>query len=248
MPAQPPVGLSFTRSKQDDGLLQFVAGMALVNVSGVLCWSEKAHVFECPTAVEYEKSWTERFDPVFGRVASWNMFSTGAEFLLKGLLLSYDMPIRGRKKVRNYPQATTAAGIQSWAGSYAQNAHDVMWVPIYGELGKVIGAPLQQLFGALEQKKPDNQTAQFYADRDLVSAAYDLLRGSIRNRDAHAYVPNVRNAHQPLREALLLPALNALAKWMPYSREFLSASYANRQSLVAKTSAGALDMHAPYPD
>jgi hypothetical protein len=242
-----PAGLNFTRSKQDDGLLQFVAGIGLVDVSGVLRWSHEMHNFECPTDADYQKFWEKHFDAVFGRVASWNTFSTAAEFLLKGLLLSYEIPIRKPKKVKNYPKSTLAADVQLWAKNYA-SSQDKKWVPTYGTLSDLLHEPMQQLFAKLDLKNPVDQSQQFIADRDLIFAAYDLLRGSIRNRDAHAYVPNVRNAHQPLREALLLPALNVLTKWMPYERRFLSESYANRKALVAAAGAEALEIGAPYED
>lgn len=240
--------MNFKRSKTDDGLLQFLAGIGLVNCSGVLRWSEAINMFECPPDAEYKTFWETRFDPVFGRVASWNMFSTGAEFLLKGLFLSYDLLNRRTKGVRNYPTLTQPSAVKIWAENYKANSHDTFEVPQYGTLAQLIPDKGAQLFKILDLKRPAGQKPEFKAECDIVFAAYDLLRDTIRNRDAHAYVPNVRSAHQPLRQAVLLPALNAIAKWMPQDRTFISECYANRQALVDGASGSALAVGAPYPN
>jgi len=38
---------------------------------------------------------------------------------------------------------------------------------------------------------------------------------TIRNRDAHAYVPNVRDNHFWMVQDVFMPALNLLVKWIP---------------------------------
>ena len=205
-------------------------------------------MFECPTNADYETFWKTRFDPVFGRVASWNMFSTGAEFLLKGLFLSYDLLDRSKKEVRNYPVSTQPSAVKTWAENYKSNAQDTFMVPQYGTLAQLLPKKADQLFDILDSIRPAGKEPEFKADCDIVFAAYELLRDTIRNRDTHAYVPNVRNAHQSLRQAVLLPALNAIAEWMPQDRAFLSNCYATRQALVNGAGAAALAVGAPYPN
>jgi hypothetical protein len=45
-------------------------------------------------------------------------------------------------------------------------------------------------------------------------AAYTLVARSIRNRDAHAYIPNVRDQHQSLVPVLFTDVLNLLIAWV----------------------------------
>jgi hypothetical protein len=49
-------------------------------------------------------------------------------------------------------------------------------------------------------------------DQELVRAAFELLRDSIRNRDLHSFALNVRAANFPAVERLLIPALNILMR------------------------------------
>jgi len=52
-------------------------------------------------------------------------------------------------------------------------------------------------------------------DRATLLAAYGLLASTIRNRDAHAYVPNVRDYHFPLVGQLFARCFNLLVSWLP---------------------------------
>jgi hypothetical protein len=47
-------------------------------------------------------------------------------------------------------------------------------------------------------------------EKDFVYASIDLLRGTIRNRDAHRYAQNERAIHFHLVPNLLVPAFNIL--------------------------------------
>jgi len=51
--------------------------------------------------------------------------------------------------------------------------------------------------------------------QELLLAVYRLLASDIRNRDAHAYVPNVRDAHFNLVPARFAPCFNLLVSWLP---------------------------------
>jgi len=44
---------------------------------------------------------------------------------------------------------------------------------------------------------------------------YQLLARTIRNRDAHAYVPNVRDDHYSLVPDLFSECFNLLTSWLP---------------------------------
>lgn len=62
--------------------------------------------------------------------------------------------------------------------------------------------------------------------------AFVLLTRMIRNRDAHAYVPNVRNQHEDLLVDMFVPAFNTLVDWMPRPPVQIAESYRKRKTLV----------------
>jgi hypothetical protein len=78
---------------------------------------------------------------------------------------------------------------------------------------------LADLIAINDATKPLNRllaAKQASADeRALVVAGIRLLAKTIRNRDAHAYVPEKRAAHFRLVPELFVPILNLLAKWLP---------------------------------
>jgi hypothetical protein len=47
-----------------------------------------------------------------------------------------------------------------------------------------------------------------------LDAAYNFLALTIRNRDAHAYVPSVRDAHHYLVAALFAECFNLIVSWL----------------------------------
>jgi hypothetical protein len=59
-------------------------------------------------------------------------------------------------------------------------------------------------------KAPIDSIEALGDERELVSAAMKLLTATIRNRDAHRYVPNVRAGHFMAVPRLFVPAFNAL--------------------------------------
>ena len=50
---------------------------------------------------------------------------------------------------------------------------------------------------------------------NLLLAAYSLLASTIRNRDTHAYIPNVRDHHLSLVNDLFAGCFNLLVSWLP---------------------------------
>jgi hypothetical protein len=63
------------------------------------------------------------------------------------------------------------------------------------------------------------QSAQASAEeRQTITSAYKKL-AAIRNRDAHAYIPNVRTDHFEVVSTSIVPCLNLLTSWLPYGVE-----------------------------
>jgi hypothetical protein len=85
-------------------------------------------------------------------------------------------------------------------------------VPHFGHLGNLCYSPNQRP-AALEVLS--SILSMPNDDRRMLIAAYRLLAGTIRNCDAHAYLPNERDAHFWLVEDLFAPSLNLLVSHLP---------------------------------
>ncbi len=55
-------------------------------------------------------------------------------------------------------------------------------------------------------------------EQQTITSAYKRL-AAIRNRDAHAYIPNVRTDHFEVVGTSIVPCLNLLTSWLPYGVE-----------------------------
>ena len=194
--------------KTTDGKLQIAASVSLLQNSMLVCWKSDSAEFVPVDSANFEGSW-QKIDPAFGRLISWINFSAGAEFLAKGVCLLRGIEIRTRLKVPAYP----AGDIATWASNYRLGKPATIEVTSFGTMGNLLNGPLQLLcciVGAPEQ------------DRKLVLASYDLLSRSIRNRDAHAYVRNVRDSHFSLVSECFTKCLNLLVSWIPYDRSVIN--------------------------
>jgi hypothetical protein len=176
----------------DDGWEQIRAGLALIQWSGLATWDDARCTLDPADPQIFERSAGEVHSE-FGRVISWIVFSVGTEYLVKGICL-----LRGLIQVRERPVLRPpfpSEDIQSWVRlvcNKQQAAYES--VISFGTLGDM---PLEKLVKDLPE-------------RDLAWAALELLRQSIRNRDAHRYMRNVRAAHFRAVRELLVPASNAL--------------------------------------
>jgi hypothetical protein len=84
----------------------------------------------------------------------------------------------------------------------------------FGTLGDLIGkngkkGKLGHLADAVQANDQQQQ---------LVMRAYKEL-AAIRNRDAHAYIPNVRANHFEAVSTTFVPCFNLLTSWLPYDFE-----------------------------
>lgn len=75
----------------------------------------------------------------------------------------------------------------------------------FGTLGDLYQIGLRRLFEVVNA--PESQ-------RQLIIDGYKYLTSEIRNRDAHAYVPNVRDNHFHDIEDRFVPCFNLLASWL----------------------------------
>jgi hypothetical protein len=230
---------NYARSRQEDGQMMLAAAVALINRSSLLRWDGVGGFVKVERDI-FDQAWQE-VDPVFGRTVLWNMFSVGAEMLLKGVLLC-----NGRDKVRKEPKEVLrypgASDIRMWATQVASDQGPKDDAPDYGTL--------RDLVGSNRRKTTEKPLASFLVDRhamddeaDLIWSVYALLGSAIRNRDAHAYVPNVRDAHFDLADTLFRPAFNLLLAWLPLGGKTLAAYLDEGRRLV--DTAGAAVTSAP---
>lgn len=194
-----------------DGRLQVTAGAILLDRSRLIRWDSDSARF-CPESREVFENACKDIDSVFGRLVSWINFSAGAEMLVKGICLLHEVEIRSIIKVPNYPDSK----ITEWITEYVSNwkSHGILEVTNYGTLGSLwagqrnntVDPPLHRLFAKVDANQHD---------KDLLLAAYRFLATTIRNRDAHAYVPKVRDNHLSLVSDLFFECFNLLASWLP---------------------------------
>jgi hypothetical protein len=203
-------------SSETDGRLQVLAGTALLRHSNLVSWHEAQSEFVAVPRETFEHVHRTMVDPVFGRLICWISFSTGAEMLAKGLCLLHPIgEFRTERKVPAYPLGDVDSWVeQYWRGGGIQGMVSVTHFGTLGDLSytgkRKNGAQNVPLLDKL-CKSAGASSAQ----RDKLIAAYQLLGRSIRNRDAHAYVPNVRDAHYHLVPELFAECFNMLISWLP---------------------------------
>lgn len=190
----------------NQGIVQFSAGASLVVSSGLLNWDAGLRQFATGHHADFERHWTG-FNKVYGRAAMWNIFSTGAELMLKGFLIKKGELAAEPKKVLAWP---ANKNLGDWALQTLKTPYQKRPTqPAYG-YGTISGA----LTNFRKYKRLDTAAklnALPAATPDVfVAAAYELLRDSIRNRDTHAYVPNVRAKHEWLANGVFMKAFNTL--------------------------------------
>jgi hypothetical protein len=194
-----------------DGRLQASAGISLLEASQLLRFDEGRFV---PVGHdEFEATWP-RVTPAFGRLLCWMNFAAGAEMLAKGVCLCRHVEVRFPKDVPDYP----SGDIHIWAAAVhagKPSATTTVSTISYGTLGNLLdtnyhklklGPAFPRLFATIKGSEQE---------QNLVFAAYYVLAKTIRNRDAHAYRPKVRDNHFWLVPDLFVEALNILVSWLP---------------------------------
>ena len=218
MPRIPEPG--FSRSQIDEGELQLLAGISLIESSGLVRWNTRDGKFDDGDDLPaFDKRW-QKMNLAFGRVILWHTFATGVEYFLKGMLLLNGEEVRfveADKRKLDFPHVD-GPSLKNWADKF------FVQPPVppkseaisFGQLGDIVGDPakFKRISARYRPEAPD-LAAAFDAEMRLAYAGLNLLRDSIRNRDAHAYIPNVRNGNFALIRPLYLPALNIVLSWVP---------------------------------
>lgn len=219
------------RDHMIDGRLQVTAALSLLERSGLVEWIPENARFKPVDRNAFEFYCQKSIDPVFGRLICWISFAAGAEFLAKGMCLVHAVEIRSEQDVPTYP---TIEAIHQWASNFRSNWKQggTVRTTHFGTLGglthddRKTGVPsaitrLCKTVGASAKES------------ELLHAAYELLRRSTRNRDAHAYVPNVRDSHYYLAAELYCICFNMLVSWLPGGAITLNAWKAEARAFIS---------------
>ena len=194
---------------KEDGLIQLTAAIRLLNASGLLVWRPELSKFGC-TAESCFECKNRKLDEEVGRLICWMTFSAGAEFLAKGVCLVYEIDSFRSNKHEAF--ATPEKVTENWMKEVADGNLQRETTVSYGTLNDLLNEKkgTQGALGALFQRVKASESAKIE-----IRAAYKFLQKSIRNRDAHAYIPHVRPYNFRLIEPLFVPALNQLLGWVP---------------------------------
>lgn len=199
--------------KTTDGKLQVTAAISLLKNSKLVHWKTDSAEFVSIDQDTFGKSW-QSIDPIFGRLICWINFSAGAEFLAKGVCLLRGIELfRDKGKKTKMVPEIPSGDFSTWAEQYRLSAPGQVELTDFGTLGNLQNGPLKELCNAVEASEQD---------RKWVLASYDLLGKSIRNRDSHAYVPNVRDSHFHLVDGIFTPCLNLLVSWIPCEKSVIN--------------------------
>ena len=187
-----------------DGQLQITAALTLLDKSLLVKWSASEMAFTSIRRETFDKSWRQ-IHPAFGEDDVLDAFLAGAELLAKGACLYGGVDFRREQQVPKYPDGQ----LHDWSRAFLSNpaSNGSMLVANYGTLGNLVYPSNNQ--PAL-LRRLCNSIGVSSADADLLVAAYTLLAKSIRNRDAHAYVPHVRDQHLSLVPELFVDCFNLL--------------------------------------
>mgnify|MGYP001358436437 CR=1 FL=1 len=215
----------------DDGRLQIVAGTRLLEFSGLVQWDSVNSRFICIAKHEFEQSWQSNLDPDFGRLISWIMFSAGAEFLAKGVCLVNGIEFRKEQQVPDYPSGS----IQGWASKVQDDWHACGTIETtnFGMLGDLTAKESKKKISGPLRRLCDKSKAAI-DQRALLLSAYTLLHKTIRNRDVHAYVPNVRSDHHSVVSELFCPCFKLLMGWLPGGAQILNDWRGDHASFLAQ--------------
>lgn len=194
-----------------DGRLQVTAALSLLEFSRLVKWDPGAARFAPVARETFESAWRKDVDSVFGRLICWIIFSAGAEFLAKGVCLINHVEIRRAHQVPVHP----SADLENWVAQFRKNWRSAGTLPAtdFGTLGQLYTNRPTSADPAL--KRLCDKVKAGHDQQELLLATYEFLARTIRNRDAHAYVPHVRDYYFSLVPELFARCFNLLVSWLP---------------------------------
>jgi hypothetical protein len=183
----------------EDGWRQIQAGVSLVTWSWLASWDSQALYF-VPAEQGAFESKHAGVHGSYGRLICWLTFAVGAEYLCKGVCLLKGLSVFETKPKNVIRPPKTGEDLQQWVNLVNQQkdgAPDVQEKELRTKT-------LTQMVDEVQK------ITELGSNRDRVAASLKFLASTIRNRDAHRYVQNVRSFHFSAIPDLLVPSLNDL--------------------------------------
>ena len=199
------------RDASIDGRLQVTAAVSLLECSRLVQWVPDIVKFVPVAREDFEGSWRKDVHPVFGRLICWITFSAGTELLVKGVCLARGIEIRHSQYVPIHPHED----LQTWVQEFLKDwkSPGTVQVTHFGTLGN-LAYDNQKTKTPAALKQLCSVVGATHDQEQRLLAAYRFLTKCIRNRDAHAYVPNVRDQHFSLVPDLFTDCFNLLIGWL----------------------------------
>ena len=141
--------------------------------------------------------------------------------MAKGVCLLHGIDVRTQDCVPAYPNPDD--GMAKLLETIKPGSKGTVPVTNFGPISNLYKAHLKSLCNNLKASIPQ---------RNRLLAAYELLGRTIRNRDAHAYVPKVRAEHFDLVKDLFIPSINDLLSWIQLSAGELNAWSKDGQQFI----------------
>lgn len=198
--------MSILQPHLQESEVQIRASIGLFQSSKLIIADVQANELRAVPKSDFDQAWGETH-PTYGRLIHWILFSAGAEYLVKGVCLAHQLGgSRTFKSPPPPPEPIDGTWISTMIGSKNSWSSETT-LPLLNEF--------TQTGGILEQLAIQKSASS--SDRDRLRAAFLYLQGSIRNRDVHGYVPNVRDDGFRLVQELFVPEFNRLISWVPSS-------------------------------
>ncbi len=182
-----------------DGWRQIQAGACLIAWSQLASWDSQVPCF-VPAKQEAFESEHTSVHGSYGRLICWLTFAVGVEYLCKGVCLLKELPVFETKPKPVIRPPKDDEDLQQWVNLVNQQKDGAPEVQENEPRTKT----LYQLVNEVQK------ITELGSNRDRVAASLKLLASTIRNRDAHRYVQNVRSFHFSVIPDLLVPSLNDL--------------------------------------
>jgi hypothetical protein len=183
----------------EEGWRQIHAGASLVAWSRLARWDPNTLCFAPSEQAAFESDHTGVHNS-YGRLICWLTFAVGVEYLCKGVCLLKGLPVFEKKPKTVIRPPQTGDDLQQWVNLVNQENDGAPAVQEKDLRTKT----LTQMVDLVRQ------IAELGGNRDRVAASMKLLASTIRNRDAHRYVQNVRSFHFSAVRDLFVPSLNDL--------------------------------------
>jgi len=184
---------------KQDAWRQIQAGVALINQSRLASWDPQTLRFSAANEQTFEAGHVH-VDPKYGRLICWLVFAVGVEYLCRGVCAFKGLPVHDEKPKNVIRTPKPGEDLETWTELVNQGMYGAPDV-------QDLTATTKNFMQVVEQV---GQIKELGVDIQRTKASLRFLASTIRNRDAHQYVQNVRGSSFLAVPELLVPSLNRL--------------------------------------